>query len=380
MASSGDREQNDHGIRGLRPGNANPRRVLPLRSTATALQVRPIPDTSRGEQGAPSAGRTPRVHVIIVNFDGGALLERSLSALEGQTLPPQRITVVDNASRDRSAHGLEARHPRVEVLRQAENVGFAAANNLAVRSGDDAEWVALLNPDAFPEPEWLERLVAAAAQNPGHSFFASRLVAANTPDRLDGTGDIYTASGLAWRRHHGRPTAGTAMSREEVFSPCAAAALYRRDAYLEAGGFDEGYFCFFEDIDLAFRLRLAGHRCLYVPDAVVHHVGSAITGRRSDFSVYYGHRNLVWTFFKDMPSPLLALYLPHHILLNVASLVWLTLRGQGRVILKAKWDALRGLPRVWRQRRDVQARRRIGAREVRRALARGAWRGYLGRG
>jgi GT2 family glycosyltransferase len=132
-------------------------------------------------------------------------------------------------------------------------------------------------------------------------------------------------------------------------------------------------------VDLAFRLRLAGHRCLYVPDAVVRHVGSASSGRRSDFAVYHGHRNLVWTFVKNMPAPLLALYWPHHLLLNVAGLAWFTLRGQGRPIFRAKADALRGLPRVLRQRREIQAARRASSRELRRAMV-GGWRGFgLGR-
>lgn len=132
-------------------------------------------------------------------------------------------------------------------------------------------------------------------------------------------------------------------------------------------------------MDLGFRLRLAGYRCLYVPDAVVHHVGSAITGRRSDFTVYHGHRNLVWVFVKNMPGPLFWLYLPQHLLFNLVSILWYTLRGQGRVILRAKWDAIRGLPRVWRQRKAIQAKRKVGAWELRRLMARGWLTPYLRR-
>ena len=86
-----------------------------------------------------------------------------------------------------------------------------------------------------------------------------------------------------------------------------------------AGGLDEDFFCYMEDIDLAFRLRLLGWECLHVPRAVCRHVGSAITGRRSDFSVYHGQRNIVWVFVKNMPPPLFALLLPLHVLLNAAA-------------------------------------------------------------
>src|SRR6185436_15150615 len=135
-------------------------------------------------------------------------------------------------------------------------------------------------------------LLEAAAAEPAFACFASELRMAGDPRLLDGAGDVYHVSGLSWRRGHQRPLSGLGTERREVFSPCAAAALYRRDVLAAVGGFDESLFCYFEDIDLGFRLRLEGHRCLYVPGAVVHHVGSALSGRRSAFTVYHGHRNL----------------------------------------------------------------------------------------
>ena len=102
---------------------------------------------------------------------------------------------------------------------------------------------------------------------------------------------------------HGVPVSSVSEEVREVFSPCAAAALYRRSALVEIGGFDDDFFCYSEDVDLGFRLMLAGHSCLYVPTSVTHHVGSGTTGgQNSDFAVYHGHRNLVWTYVKDMPG------------------------------------------------------------------------------
>ena len=124
-----------------------------------------------------------------------------------------------------------------------------------------------------------------------------------------------------------------------------------RAAFEEVGGFDEHYFCYFEDVDLGFRLRLRGYRCVYVPAAIVEHVSSALSGYRSDFAVYHGERNAVWTFIKDMPGPLLLAYLPQHLALNIAALMYYPWRGQGRVVLRAKLDALRGVAGVLRRRR-----------------------------
>ncbi len=325
----------------------------------------------------------PRIAVIIVNLNSGADLRRSLEAVERQTVTPEAAYLVDNGSTDGSADDAEARFPWLEVIRLGRNAGFAAANNIAVRRAD-TEWVALLNPDAFPEPDWLARLIEAADADPGCASLSSRLMLAGSDGVLDGEGDSYGVNGFAWRRHHGRhidsPATGT-EAPEEVFSACAAAALYHREVFLDAGGFDERYFCYLEDIDLGFRLRLRGERCLHVPRAVVHHVGSAVTGRASDFSVYHAQRNIVWTFAKDMPAPLLLLYLPQHLLLNLLALVWYSLHGQARTIFRAKRDAARGLPAVRAQRRASQASRKVPASALRRHMVKGlqAFAAPLGR-
>jgi GT2 family glycosyltransferase len=323
--------------------------------------------------GAPSQpAAAASVTVIIVNWNSGALLKKCLDALELQTLKPHRILVVDNASRDDSLRSAAGRE-RVEVLPQAANLGFAAGNNLALRHCDTA-FVALLNPDAFPEPKWLQSLLEAAAAHPAAAAFGSRQLTAEDPALLDGIGDRYHASGLVWRDRHGvLQTAGDLVPRE-IFAPCAAAALYRRPAVVAAGGFDEDFFCYVEDVDLGFRLRLAGHGARYVPAAVVHHVGSGTTGgQQGDFPVYHGHRNLVWTFVKNMPGPLFWLLLPLHLLLNVTTILWFALRGRGRIILASKRDALLGLPRAWAKRRMIQAQRTVGIGAIWKALDRRLW-------
>jgi len=302
---------------------------------------------------------TGKVAVIIVNYNGGDLLLRCLRALARQTLAPHRIYVVDNASGDGSMEGILGECPTISLMKLDKNKGFAAANNLAAKHAEEYGWIAVLNPDAFPEPTWLEALMRAAARRPEFSFFGSRMLMADDPTRLDGVGDVYHISGLAWREGHGAIASGKFLEEREIFSPCAAAALYRYDAFVEAGGFDEDYHCYVEDVDLGFRLRLLGHRCAYVPDAVVLHKGSALTGRRSSFSTYHGHRNLTWTFVKNMPAPWLVLFAPLHILVCGLCLFCITWRGNGRAIWRAKIDAVKGLRGAWSKRRSIQAARTV---------------------
>jgi GT2 family glycosyltransferase len=316
-----------------------------------------------------------RIAVVIVNWNSGALLDRCLEGLRLQTRPADRIVVADNGSSDGSLDALR-RLPTVEVLPLGRNAGFAAANNCAVQMVADCEWIALLNPDAVPTPTWLAALEVAVRANPGYACFGSQMRRAAEPERLDGVGDVYHVSGRVWRDEEGRPLDGAAAPRE-IFSACAAAALYSRAAFLAAGGFDESFFCYLEDVDLGFRLRLEGERSLYVPDAVVYHLGSGVSGRHSDFSVYHGHRNLVWTYFKNMPRSLMWAYLPQHLVMNLVSVAWFAAHGQGRVIVKAKVDAVRGLGRILAARRPVQARPQVSARELRRMMARGVLAPYL---
>jgi GT2 family glycosyltransferase len=313
----------------------------------------------------------PEVLVVIVNYNGGELLACAVAAMKRQTYTNYRLIVVDNASSDDSIASLRARHPDTEVLPAGANLGFAAANNLAVRRFRGSRWIALLNPDAFPEPGWLQNLVEAARDDPDIAAFASRTVDARDTALLDGAGDAYHISGRYWRRGYHCPAKHRYEQREEIFAACAAAALYSRLAWEQVGGLDEDFFCYGEDVDLGFRLQLAGYRCLYVPTAVAHHYGSALTGERSDFSTYHGQRNLVWVYVKNMPARLFWPLLPYHLILNAAALLGCTLRGQGRIAFRAKVDAVRGIGGVWRKRSAIQRLRRTSVARIWALLARG---------
>ena len=319
------------------------------------------------------------VAVLIVNWNGGKLLNLCLASLERQTRRPDHVVVVDNASHDDSLTLAAERLKAVELIQLSENTGFARANNIAAHAARGFDAVALLNPDAVADPGWLDALVRAADQEPDVAAFASQIRLAGTPAYLDGAGDSYHVSGRAWRNGHQRRWSDWPPHNADVFAACAAAALYRREAVEDIGGFDERYFCYFEDVDLGFRLRLRGHRCLYVHSAIVDHVSSALSGYRSDFAVYHGERNAVWTFVKNMPGPLFWLYLPQHVMLNLASLFYYPLRGQGTTVFRAKVDAVRGLPEAFRQRRQVQQGLRANPWVLRRAMSRGLTAPYTSR-
>lgn len=301
-----------------------------------------------------------KLAVVIVNYNSGSLLARCLEKVALQSFMPDEVIVIDNASEDNSLANLPSLDG-LRVIKMERNIGFAAANNRAFEYLPDYDYIALLNPDAFPDDNWLKNLMTAADQYPDYAGFASRMLNAQAPEIYDGAGDTYHLSGLAWRTLHGRQVIAAEEVVKEVFSPCAGAALYKAECLFKLGGFDEHFFCYMEDVDLGFRMQLSGNKTLYVPDAIVYHIGSAITGRNSDFSIYYGHRNMVWVYFKNMPWPLLLLSLPAHIVLNLVTIVFFMLKGRIKVILKSKWDALVGLPDIWKSRERVQKQIKVSS-------------------
>lgn len=311
----------------------------------------------------------PLISIVLVAWNSAAYIPRCFQHLLAQTVQDFEVIVVDNGSKDDGCADLQEKYPTLalRVERLETNRGFSFANNLGAQLAT-GKWLTLLNTDAFPEPDWLERLLEAAQLHP-NAFFSSRQLQADAPELLDGEGDVYHVSGLAWRNGYGSRTYPL-QETLEVFSACGAAAFFPREEFLHAGGFDEDYLSYHEDVDLGFRLRLRGLKCFLVPGAVVHHVGSVTFGKKSDFSIYHGHRNLVWTYAKDMPSVLFWFYLPLHLFINIFFLLYFTAKGQGGAIWRAKFDALRELAPMLKKRGTIQKSRKASIAELHRAMSR----------
>ncbi len=318
----------------------------------------------------------PAVTVVVVNYNGGEFLRRCLASLARQTFTDFETIVVDNASTDGSLETIVETPAKLTILRQDTNLGFAGGNNVGARAGRGA-WLALLNPDAEAAPDWLAAMMRAVARRPSHRMVACLQISLNDPSRLDGAGDCYLAYGFAWRGGFGHAVGKTPQAGE-CFAPCGAAALYPRDLFLASGGFDERYFCYHEDVDLAFRLRLMGERCQFAPEAVVRHAGSGVTGRASAFSVFHGVRNGVWTYVKNMPGGLLLLTSPVWLAGSLLLLVRAALRGVFLPTWKGFVAAFRHIGPALASRREVRARRRVSPGAVAAAFT---WNpfAYLGR-
>jgi GT2 family glycosyltransferase len=310
-----------------------------------------------------TAPSDPLVSIVIVTWNGRQYLDACLNAAAAQNGVSTETILVDNASNDGTVAYVRERFPQVRVIALPENRGFAGGNNAGVREAR-GRFIALLNNDAVPEPDWLEALLAGLNEDDGFALVTSRIVYMHDPGVIDSAGDGMLAAGGAFKRHHG---ASVELAREsaEVFGVCGAACLMPRRVFDELGGFDEDFFVSHEDVDLSYRARLLGYRCRYVANAVVHHHGSMTIGRVSGFAIFQGQRNLEWLYVKNTPMTLLLTTLPSHMLYMAAAGVHFARGGALLTFVRAKLAAVAGLPRALRKRWRVQRTRRVDAAALR---------------
>lgn len=306
------------------------------------------------------------VTVVIVSYNSGPILGRCLETLATQSEGRFRVVVVDNASSDGWAGRLRLPDARFALVRSRINLGFAAGINLGAELRP-APWVAALNPDALPLKNWLAELLAVARDNPQAAAVGSLQLFLEDPEVMDGAGDCYHLSGTAWRGGHGQRV-GHLPQVAEVFAPCAAAALYDGAAFRRAGGMYERLFCYMEDVDLGFRLRLAGRACLQANQAVVLHHGDISGAGASGLARRLGFRNRLWVLVRDMPAPLLCLAAPLWLAAQTALLAQAMGQGQGGQAWQGLVEGVRGLGAVWAERRRVQATRRVSLAHLLRVM------------
>lgn len=309
----------------------------------------------------------PFFTVVIVNFNSGDRLRRCLDALADQTFKNFDVIVIDNASSDESLQKAKFARTTPAIIHAGGNLGFAAANNRAVDSAT-GEWVAFLNPDAYATTTWLAEIKQAIGRNPEFDAFGSTQLDAADPTIIDGAGDVFHFLGLTYRGHFGRSISELPPTGE-CFAPCAAAAVYRRSTFQALGGFDERFFCYGEDVDLGFRLRLAGGRALQVSEAVVHHEGSGVTGRQSDFTVYHGNRNRIWLTYKNLPGLIFWPTLPLQLLANAYLLARSWTIGLGPAYWRALKDGYGGLKTLRNERNRLQRERKASVGALARVIA-----------
>jgi GT2 family glycosyltransferase len=314
------------------------------------------------------------VSTVIVNRERRELLKMCLRSLEralARVDEETELIVVDNGSSDGSAQLVRELFPQVELVTLDRNEGFAGgvAAGIAAAKG---EWIAVFNNDTTVEPEAVAVMLRAGRSDERVGAVAAQMRFADRRDVLNSAGLELDRLGIAADRLVGsRVRDDHASEPHEVFGATGGAALFRREMLDQVGGFDESFFAYFEDVDLAWRARAHGWRALYAPRAIVYHHHSATARHGSPAKLYFVGRNRVRTLAKNATTPMLLRSAPRMVLYDVGYVVFASVSARTLAPLQGRLQGLR----EWRRyrRRGARHRRAVelgGPLGFRRALRR----------
>ncbi len=313
--------------------------------------------------------REDLVSVTIVTYNSSRFIGRCLESVLAQKYPRLEVIVVDNASTDGTREVLEGFRDRCRIVYNAENVGFAAAQNQAIRVAR-GDWILTLNPDMLLLPNFVQALVAAGRLDPQVGTVCGKLLtmrpSLDFPDQplVDSTGIYFTPMLRHLDRGSQQVENGHFLHYEYVFGATAAAALYRRamieDISVDGEFFDSDFFVYREDADVAWRAQLMGWRCLYTPHARAYHVRSVRPGNRRALPPLINMHSVKNRFLMRIKNMTLDLYLRNWFSITFRDLVVIAcclLREQ--TSLKAFYFLATNWKRVWAKRRQIMQRKRV---------------------
>lgn len=307
-------------------------------------------------------------------------LAECLRSLDEQTFRDFHTIVVDNSGVGRSARIAGVRE-RADIIENERNAGFGAAINQGIRVST-APFVATLNDDTIAHPRFLEAMLAAIESRYEIGMCAPQ-IRLYGQDRLDSAGMVICRDGSSKQRGH-LESPEKYRRLQQVLLPSGCAALYRRDMLDEIGLFDESFFLYCEDTDLGLRARWKLWECVYAPEAVVEHRYSGSAGTASPLKAWYVERNRHLLLVKNFPmrdlavAPLYAVtrYFWHAVYLAAGKGKTAEYRQAGQsplklagYVLRAQFEMARHLPRLWRERRAIQHRGRMNAKQFHRLLS-----------
>lgn len=245
---------------------------------------------------------TSRVAVVIPNLNGETYLSECIDSLLTQSVP-NTVIVVDNGSTDKSHEIIEQYGDEVIRIYQDKNYGFTGGVNPGIQYAIDNrfEYVALLNNDARVDALWLEKLLGGMVENIGATTGSFLL---EDGSAYDTTGECFSEWGMGFPRDRG---VAATKKRESgfVFGGTGGATLYNVKALEEVGIFDQNFFAYNEDVDLSFRLQLAGWKIYYVSEAYAYHRLSQTTKKMyRGFATYHTFKNLPLVLHKNLPNKL----------------------------------------------------------------------------
>jgi GT2 family glycosyltransferase len=307
--------------------------------------------------------------VVIPSWNGRELLRPCLDALAAQLRPPDEVIVVDNGSADHTLEFLTDEYPAIRTVALDRNGGFASAVNRGIELAR-GDYVVLLNNDAIADEGWLGALEGAMQGASEDVLFVTSKMLELDGLHIDSAGDTVDRWGNPKRRGTGQLDTGQFDDDLDVLAGCGGATMYRRAEIMRLGLFDEKFFAYFEDVDIALRGALQGFRGRYEPTARVRHAGSSTSARVPGLRERLCSRNGWFVIVKNVPAPRVFPMLAMHIALETIRLLNGLRDGSFGPRLHGHLEAARMVPMMWRERRSTQRGRTASRSDFDRGLSR----------
>jgi len=328
----------------------------------------------------------PRVSIIVLNWNGLAHTIECLESLKKITYPDYEVIVVDNGSEGDEVTALKGRYgDYIHLIENDRNYGFAKGNNIGIKyalENFDPQYFLLLNNDTIVDPEFLTELTEVAETDGRIGACQSKILSLKDPKTIDAVGILISKKstkgitayptlyldGHPSQIGYGERDEGQYNQTVEVFGAVACSALYKREMLDQVGLFDEDFFAYYEDVDFAWRARLFGWKCLYVPTSLVYHFSSATGG---SIKLYFLARNQTFYVLKNAPLDVVFCHMSRLLVsIPMTILMGLIYRDYRNMLkmLKGKFDIFGNIPKMLKKRRKLQSARLVPDSEIRRWL------------
>lgn len=356
----------------LQPLHQGAKDLLKSQPQTDQVMERPIQNSTQNTEKLEISpnfqkGLPLKVSIVVPNWNGMRFVGMCLDSLSQLDFDGHEVIVVDNGSTDGSREMIEEQYPWVRLLKMPDNMGFAIACNEGIKASS-AEYIVLLNNDIEVTPDWMKELYEGMERHPECGMGTTKMMFLDNRDVFYNTGDLFHSWSSGGGRGQGEKDIGQYETEDYVFGACAGAGIYRREFFEQVGLFDEDFFIFAEDVDINMRGQLQGLKAVYLPKAKVFHIGTATVGLYSDRYVYLCKRNDILVFIKNYSLSLYFKYLFSIWKHQFTDIKYFTYRGQGQVLLKSKWDALKLLPKMLLRRFQIQRTRTMPDAEIEKSI------------
>lgn len=273
--------------------------------------------------------KKPLVSIIIVNWNGLKYFRYCLPSLTKIDYPNYEIILVDNGSSDGSIGYIKKYFPKVKIIRNKNNLGFAEANNKGIRKAQ-GKYILFLNNDTKIKPDFLSKLVLELDDDPRNAAVQAKILLMNEPKLLDSIGSFLTWSGFLTHFGYRQRDKKDLDKKREIFSAMGACLLFKREVLKEIGLFDKDFFAYFEETDLCWRAWLAGYKILYIPESVIYHQkGATVSQLANSFVIYHSFKNRICSLIKNLEAKNLVWILPiHFVFCSLVILKYLLINGE----------------------------------------------------